>query len=241
MNRIMDKLKIDSAVTPTSVASTNVTGPYFRMDNLRKALFIITGAVMAASKTIVAQVYQATDAAAGSAKVLTAGIATITANTKCHKVLLTTRSCVATDSIIINGLTFTGDTSTVLATRHWKADGNDAADATALCACINDATYGVPGVLATLATDTVVLTAIEPGDAYITIGTIVGGTITPSTLESKAFIEVDASELDTANGFDHVALNIAVAAATVICSAAIVRSDERYTPTQYVADQYPSA
>jgi hypothetical protein len=236
MNRISDKIKIDVGVTPTSIVSTNLTGAYYAMDNYRKALFVILGAVMAASKTIVAQVYQATDALGTGAKVLTKGIATITANSKAKSVLLTTRSCVATDSIIINGLTFTGDTSTVLATRHWKADGNDAADATALCACINDATYGVPGVLATLATDTVVLTAIEPGDAYITIGTIVGGTITPSTLRADAFIEVDATDLDTANGFDHVALNLAVAAATVVAGATLIRGNARYSPTQYVAD-----
>ena len=234
MNKLSDNLKIDVGVTPTSIASTNVTSAYYRMDNFRKALFCVDIAVIAASKTVVAQVYQATDAAAGSAKVITKATATFTANIKAKSVLLTTRSCIATDSIIINGLTFTGDTSTVLATRHWKADGNDAADATALCACINDADNGVPGVLATLSTDTVILTATEPGDQYITIGTIVGGTIAPSTLRADAFIEVDASDLDTANGFDHVALNLAVAAATVICSATLIRGDERYTPTQYV-------
>jgi hypothetical protein len=234
MNKLSDVLKIDVGVTPTSIASTNLTGSYYRMDNFRKALFCIEIAIIAATKTIVAQIYQATDALAGSAKVITKAIATFTANIKAKCVLLTTRSCVATDSIIINGLTFTGGTSEVLASRQWKADGNDAADATSLCNCINDATYGVPGVLATLATDTVVLTAIEPGDAYITIGTIVGGTITPSTLRADMFVEVDATDLDTANGFDHVALNISSPAATVICGATLIRGNERYSPTQYV-------
>ena len=234
MNKLSDNLKVDVGVVATSIASTNVTGAYYRMDNFRKALFCINAAVMAAGKTVVGQVYQATNAAAGSAKVITKATATITANSKAKSVLLTTRSCVATDSIIINGLTFTAGTSEVLASRQWKGDGNDAADATSLCNCINDATYGVPGVLATLATDTVVLTAIEPGDASITIGTIVGGTITPSTLRADGFIEVDVSDLDLANGFNHVALNLAVAAATIVAGSTLIRGDERYTPTQYV-------
>lgn len=233
MNKLSDNLKIDIGVVASSIASTYVTGAYYRMDNFRKALFTINAAVMAATKTVVAQVYQATNAAAGSAKVITKATCTITANSKAKGVTLTPRSATSGDSVIINGLTFTGASATTLANREWIATGNDAADATALCACINDATYGVPGVLATLSTDVVILTATEPGDASITIGTIVGGTITASTNRADGFIEIDASDLDTANGFNHVALRLTTDA-TIVCGSSLIRGGERYTPTQYV-------
>ena len=233
-NYLSDVLKVDVGLQAVSLATANQTGPYYRMDLYRKALFVFNAATMAAAATVIAQIYQATNAAAGSAKVVTKGVATITANIKAKRVLLTTRSCVATDSIIINGLTFTASTSQVLATRTWKADGNDAADATSLVACINDATYGVPGVLATLSTDVVYLTATEPGDAYITIGTIVGGTIVPSTIYADGFVEINAADLDDANGFDHIAVNLATVG-TIVTGAMLIRGDARDSPKQYVA------
>ena len=54
------------------------------------------------------------------------------------------------DTLILNGLTFTAkDAGTTLASRYFNSGGGDEiATATAICACINDATYGVPGVVA---------------------------------------------------------------------------------------------
>jgi hypothetical protein len=233
MNRISDNLKIDTAYLPLSRTSGNSAGEYFSMAKYRRACFVVSCATVADTYAIAAQVMQATDAAASGAKAVTNAAATITANTKASKVLLTTRSVAAADVVTINGLVFTGGTATVLATRTFKADGNDAADATALCACINDTTYGVPGVLATLATDTVILTAIEPGEQYITVSDE-SGTIVSSTLQSTSFVEVDASALDSANGFDHVALRLTTTS-TVLVSASLIR-DCKVTPTQYVAD-----
>jgi hypothetical protein len=232
MNLLSDIFKIDTAFLPLSRTSGNSTGEYFSMDKYRRALFVISAATVADSYAIAAQVMQATSAAGAGATALTGALATITANTKCQQVLLTTRSVAAAEVLTINDLVFTGGTSTVVATRTFKADGNDAADATALCVCINDPTYGVPGVLATLSTDTVILTAIEPGEQYITVASE-SGTIVSSTLKGTSFIEVNASMLDIENGFDHIALKITTTS-TVVVSAALIR-DCRYTPTQYVA------
>lgn len=233
MNLLSDVLKINTGFTPLSRTSGNSTDQYFPMDKYKRALFVVNCASVAASYAVVAQVMQATNAAAGSAKVITNAAATITANSKCSKVTLTLTSAAAADVVTINGLVFTGGTSTVLATRTFKADGDNDADAVALAACINDATYGVPGVLATAGTATVVLTAIEPGEQYITIASP-SGTIVPSTQIGTSFIEVDASMLDTANGFDHIALRLTTTS-TVVVASTLIR-DCRYTPVQYVAD-----
>lgn len=62
---------------------------------------------------------------------------------------LTLNGVLNTETIIINGLTFTAHTdTTTLATRRFSIAGDNDADAVELATCINDATYGVPGVIA---------------------------------------------------------------------------------------------
>ena len=73
---------------------------------------------------------------------------------------ITLASPQADDTVIINGLTFTGKTAQTLATRQFKQDVGDGDEAAvSLAACINDATYGVPGVTAVAALHVVTLTA----------------------------------------------------------------------------------
>jgi len=234
MNKLSDNLKIDVAVPSMSRTSGNTTGAYYRMDNFRKSLFVFDVGAMALTNTVIGQVYQATDAAAGSEKVITKATATIAANTKVKAAKITLATFTNASVVVINGITFTGHTNTTtLASREFSVSGDDTADAVELCKCINDATYGVSGVLASSALGVVTLTATEPGDNYLTV---VGVTTigVAATLRADAFIEIDASDLDTANGFDHVALNIATNA-TLLVGGTLLRGDERYSPTQYVA------
>jgi len=77
---------------------------------------------------------------------------------------ITMASVTTGDTVVIGGLTFTGhaDTTTV-ADREFDASGDDTADAVELISCINDATYGVPGVTATSALGVVSLTRATAG------------------------------------------------------------------------------
>lgn len=55
----------------------------------------------------------------------------------------------AGQTLIVNGLTYTAhSTTTTVASREFAISGSNAADATALVSCLNDATYGVPNVSA---------------------------------------------------------------------------------------------
>jgi len=234
MNKLSDVLKVDVGLASMSRTSGSSTGAYYRMDTFRKALFIVNVAAMALTNTVIAQVYQATDAAAGSANVITKATATIAANTKVKAATITLATFTAANVVVINGLTFTAHaTVTTLANREFSISGDDTADAVELCKCINDATYGVPGVLASSALGVVTLTAIEPGDNYLTV---VGVTTigVAATLRADAFIEVNASDLDLANGFDHVAIMLTTNA-TLLVGSDLVRGGARDTPTQYVA------
>ena len=71
---------------------------------------------------------------------------------------ITVATCVANDTVTINGLTFSGKTSTAVARdRRFSVDTDDTATATSLTSLINDATYGVDGVTATSALGVITL------------------------------------------------------------------------------------
>ena len=74
-------------------------------------------------------------------------------------VAMTLSSLADSETLIVNGLTFTAkDAGTTLASRYFNTGGADAtADASALVTVLNDATYGVPGVTATSAAGVVTL------------------------------------------------------------------------------------
>lgn len=238
MNRLIDELKIDVGYKPTSLASTVGTGPYFPVKDSRKIAFLVNAASMVTGASVAAQVMQATDAAASDAKVVTNAVATITADTKVKSATVTLATLLAGSTVVINGLTFTAHASTTTyADREFSISGDDTADAAALVLCINHATYGVPGVLASSAAGVVTLTATEPGENYITVvGTAITGVA--ATTSADAVVEIDASELDTNNGFDHVAIRLTTASGTVIVGAMLVRGGMRYTPTQYLGDSH---
>jgi hypothetical protein len=135
------------------------------------------------------------------------------------------------DTIVIGGLTFTGhvDTTTV-ANREFDASGDDTADAAELVTCINDATYGVPGVTATSALGVVTLTRATAGTpntitqtgdhatmAYQVIQEIVAGSIADTDLvtasytydatdSDDAYTVVTPGQIATADYWDNVAL-----------------------------------
>ena len=235
MNLLSEKLKIDTALTSANLNGAG-TGEYFPLAKYGRALFMVEIGAMAAAATSGLQVMQATDAAAGGpAKVVTNNAATITANSHVAAALLTSGVIhVAGDTYVVNGLTFTAAAADVPTTRTY-AIGANATDSTAnLAAKINHATLGVPGVLASANVGALTLTATEPGEVDITLSAGAGAVGVPSTLRAVGYVECDASFLDIANGFDHVAIRVTNSAA-MLTGAVLVRGDARYSPVQYVA------
>jgi len=82
---------------------------------------------------------------------------------------VTLDTVLATETVTINGLTFTADAvATDPAAREFDISGGDALGAAELVTCINDATYGVPGVTASNVGAVVTLIATNPGrDAIV--------------------------------------------------------------------------
>jgi hypothetical protein len=89
---------------------------------------------------------------------------------------LTLASVTDGQTIVINGVTFTAKTSTTtLSSRFFSIAGTDAQDAALLVANINDANYGVNGVVATDATAGVI-TFASSRDITVTGTAVVAGT-----------------------------------------------------------------
>lgn len=231
MKRINEIIKEDIGLTPQSIISTNATGRYFPMKNYRQALIhLVTGTIVAGG-TVTVSFLQATDAAGTSAKAISGATATITSGTKDIAADIALASVGTADTVTINGVTFVKG-STVVASRTF-------ADAAGLVLCIASSTYGVPGVTGTVAnTNHVVLTSTVPGETAITVTrTNVGGTITLSTVEAEAFVEVDVSQMDNSNTtapFLYLAAYVVTASATVLCAVSMQRGQARYLPTPIV-------
>lgn len=234
MNLLSEASKIDIALTSANLNAAG-TGTYYKMDKYGKALFIAEIGAMAAAATSVLQVMQAQNAAGTGAKVITNNAATITANANVAAAILTSAVVhVAGDTYTINGLTFTAAAADVPGTRTYAIGANATASTANLAAKINNPAIGVPGVTASAAVGVLTLTAAEPGGAAITIAAGGGAVGVPSTLRAIGYIECDASFLDDANDFTHVAIRVTNSAA-MQTGAVILRGQGRFTPTQYVA------
>jgi len=231
MNKLYEEMKIDIGLQPVSLATTNATGEYFDLADYRKAIAVMSAAAMAATKTAKLEVYEAKNAAAGSAALLTGATATITANTLVASMTLTLATVLNTHAIVINGLTFTAHTDTEDKTiRQFDISGNDTADALSLANCINDPTYGCAGVTATPAVAVITLTSTVPGAVVFTT-THGDGTITMATLFAEAYVELDALTL-TAD-FTHIACKVTTDA-TIVVAATLLRGGQRKGITQKV-------
>jgi len=238
MHKLNNFLKIDPALTAAEHGTSAVTGAFYKMGQFRRALFVLIAGALAKDTTSKLQIVQATDAEGSDAKDIAKATCTITANTKVNSLTITAAAVEVDDTITVNGITFTGASAADLDERKFKADKTDTtgnpATATSIAACINDATYGVPGVTASASAAVVTLTVDEPGKTVITATSSSATTLAVATISAIAFVEVEATHLDEANGFTHVAAKV-TNSANAISSVTLLRGDARYTPDQVVA------
>ncbi|AQU06102.1 hypothetical protein [Dehalococcoides mccartyi] len=231
--RLTDKTKIDIGLVPQALNNTNATGAYYKLSGYGLVLVLLVVGAMAATKTAIVELLQAKSATGTDAKGIptTAGQlakATITANTEVVAGTIDLASVANTDVITINGVSFTKAAATDTTKQEF-------ADAAGLVACINHATYGVPGVTASAASAVVTVTATNPGDTLVTLDkTENAGTVTLATTKAIAYVEVNTDGLDHNNGFIYVAAKVTTTANTV-ASIATIRGDAEVTPTQVVS------
>lgn len=237
MNKIFEEKKLDVGMVAQVIDNSNVTGKYHNMAGYRSLMAVMNIGAMAKTKTAVMQLYQAKNAEAGSAKVITVGVCELTANVLCTHLQVTLATVLNGETITINGLLFTAHTdTTVVADRQFSIATSDTAAATELCVCINDLTYGVPGVLAESTLGVVQLTSESPGETLITAVSS-DATFTVVTVEAQSYVEIDPLILDA--GFTHVAIKI-TSTATGSVSATLIRGKYVEEIVQAMGAQYPA-
>ena len=232
MHKLNNFLKIDPALTAASHGT--VTGAFYKMSQFRRALFVLIVGALNEGKTSSLQIVQDTGADGSTAKNIDNATCTIEANTKVNSLTITA-AAVEVASITVNGIKFTGAAAQDASKREFEADKLDnSATATSIAACINDADNGVPGVTASANAAVVTLTVDEPGKTVITATSSHATRLAVATISAIAFVEVEATHLDEANGFTYVAAKLTNSAAAN-SSVTLLRGDARYTPDQVVA------
>lgn len=225
--RLIEGLKADVGLVGQSIATSNVTGRYFDTRDYRCLLVVLIAGAIAITKTVKVELLQASDAIATGTKVIASANATITGNTLVTVATVDLTIAANTDTVTVNGVTFTMAAATDVTVREF-------ANAAGLVLCVNSATYGATGVLASAAGAVVTLVATDPGEKVITLTRVdVAGTVVVATTEAIAYVELDVSQLDLANDFTHVAAKVTTTG-TTICAVGMIRGIPRTTPTQQV-------
>lgn len=237
MNKLFEAEKFDVGLVAQALDNSNVTGKYHNLAGYRSILAVLSCGAMVKAKTAILQLMQATNAEAGSAKVITVGTCTITANTLCTHLQVTLATVLNGETITINGLLFTAHTdTTVLADRQFSIATGDTESATELCKCINDPTYGVPGILAESALGVVQLTSESPGETLIT-AVSTDATFTVVTVEAQSYVEIDPLTLD--DTFTHLACKV-TSTATGHVAVVLIRGKYVRAISQKMAGKYPA-
>ena len=224
-------------------ASTNVTsltGPYFSFAKYRKGLFLLTISGQTNAESLVFAVYEAKDrsgtgaAQLGASVTLSQGSKVTSAQVVCSGVqvgdTVKIKPYTFVSGVLTAGteLTFTAAAAESLANRQFDQSGADAACATSLAACINNATYGVPGITASVDTVTVTLTVTEDGEGAMDVTESAVGRLVVTDLEQSAWFEVEADELTS--GFTHAGARVSDVDATTEFGCVLLRALPRYAP-----------
>jgi hypothetical protein len=221
MNKFTEANKLDYPIPLQALNNTNKTGSYQDMSQSDKAVLIMNGGAMAAGKTAKLEIMEAQSAAGANAQAIANASVLITANTNVRSVLIALASVANTDTVTINGVTYTKAAATSAASKTF-------ADAAGLVTCINDADNGVAGVTASYSSTNVTVVSDDFNTTKITAsGANVAGTVAVSTLDFCGFIEIDVNNLSVNDGYTHVAPKITTTANTSV-AAMLVRSSERF-------------
>lgn len=233
MELISERTALSVALVGTTITNTTATGKYFSMAGFHRACFHAIIGAMAATKVVTLEAWNGKTRLGTSGALIAGATCTVTANTDVNKATITTNTVQAGDYVEVNGLRYTahGSVTDVTLRQFSCATGNNET-AAQLVICLNDSTWGVPGLTASAASAVVTLVATEPDAILITTVTS-GATLVLATLEASALVEIDNLDLLGATGFDHIAAHVD-STATGIISVTLLREARNEPPAQAV-------
>lgn len=240
MKRVEEDTKLDMALEPQT-GQTAQTGIWFNMNFFRRALFQFSCQGQTDGQSMEFKVYEALNSAGGTplqlgaTQTLTQGVKVnraqivVTGGSTIDETLkITMYKQVGSGLVAQDELTFTAKGAQDLTARQWDQSGTVAQEATSLAACINDATWGVDGLTATVATATVTLEPSEPGEGVFTYTESSAGELVAADILQQGYFSVDVDELTAL--YDYVGARVASVDATTEFACALLRTRARHEP-----------
>lgn len=224
MIKLLEKLKIDIALQPTSIATTNVTGAYHDLTGYDSALFMLHTSAVANGKKATLQIMGNSQAGSTGAAALTGYAAEIVGSAKAAIAKIHVNTPDNDDAIKVNGLVFTKKAAKDDDAREFTTGAELAAQITAQC----------EGLSASESGGYVTIISEDPGKTVITL-TDAAAKLVPSTVSAVAFVEVPEGA-----GKRWVASKVTTDD-TIVCAVSLVRGHARNLPvSQAVAARYPA-
>lgn len=249
-NDLVGKIRFDTALGPYPIASAAETiSSYYDMANYKKAIFIIEHSSFAGTYGttggIVLRRVQATSSTganaiiAGSSAELAMGTTYTICSTdfkyvKASYAVLTCNTSISTGATVkINDHTYT--LTGAVATSDFSANryicsSSGPVVSEHLGAYINHADYGVPGVKAIVATNTVTLTADEKPISIELVSSNSSGGMYLSSVRGVGYLAIDCSELGVSSSYRYVAVGITPGSSANF-AVTLLRTGARYSVT----------
>lgn len=242
MNKSYENLDIVIGLEPQSIASTNVTGPYYDMAEYRECLAVTNIGNITAGGTVATQIRQAATSTGGSVADLTSRVATVAANVKVKALSVTLSGGTSGDTIsfVVDGTThtYTGQEGQSSSGGLWSSTGDDTADAEGIVLCANDSTVGFSDK-AHITSSAAVIT-VQALDGYYIDSIAETGSFTAfATTKANSYVWFSGEELTS--GLPFIATKVTTASNTGICSTVLIRGKKKGAIDEKVGAQYPAA
>ena len=248
--RESDNHKYDVGMVPTSLASTNLTGRYYSMVGVDRAVFICQYGPVVTTGTVQMEILQATDVIGTGAATITKGTVITNATEITHvaavKVItLATLAAGTTVTITVykkNATTaaknypmiFTSQAgATNVALRQFQVVGVDATDAAQLVVCLNDPTYGTPEIFWVAAAGAVTGQAIDDSTTFTITCSVDDATDVRTQPQGQIIIGIDRNAM--AAGSNWLAAKVTTTA-TIVCGVTLLRMGSRFLPNAQQTD-----
>jgi hypothetical protein len=251
--RMSDDEKTDCALVPTSLVTTNLTGPYFNMTAATWAEFYLVYGPLVTTGTVQIDILQAVDVIGTSAAIL-AKTTTITNATEIthvaamKKITLATFAAAATITVTAYAknaaavapnypVTYTAQAgATNIPLRQFQVVGVDATDAGELLKCLNDPTYGTIGIYWTNVAGVCTGQAIDDSLTFTITCSVDDATDVRTQPQGMLIVRVDKAALTA--GYNYIAAKVTTTA-TVVCAVVLTRHGPGFSPNAQQTDITP--
>jgi len=249
-----DNHKYDVALVPTSLASTNLTGPYYTMAAADRAVFVCDYGPVVTTGTVNLEVFQAKNVAGLSAVAILNASAITNATEVTHvaavknitlatmvsgtTVTITAYKRNSTTAIPLYPKIYTAGGATDVTTRTFQVGAGDTADAAQLVVCLNDVTYGTPEIFWASAAGVVTGQVIDDLSTFTITCSVDDATDVRTQPQGKIIVEVDRNAITWASGFGWVAAKVTTTA-TIVCGVTLIRVGAAFSPNAQQTDVVP--